>query len=143
MGAAHASGLVVDRDVELDVRETIWIFMHHAPFDTGLAAMDTIGMEPDDAARLGDVLSSHSRIKHLFFGHYHRPMSGLWRGIPFSSHCSMMQHCALDLVETTHVRAIFEEPQFAAVLASDDRAVVHYHDVASSAEADSMGPATG
>ena len=121
----------------------VWIFMHHAPFPTGLAAMDTIGLNAQASDRLGELLSAHGNVAHLFFGHYHRPMSGVWRGIPFSSHRSMMQQCALDLVEEAHIPAIFEEPQYAVVLASDDRTVVHYHDFASPAETASMGSATG
>lgn len=121
----------------------VWVCMHHAPFATGLAAMDTIGLDPRTAERFGTLLSEHRNIAHLFFGHYHRPMSGVWRGIPFSSHRSMMQQCALDLVEETHVPAIFEEPQYAVVLASDDRTVVHYHDFACKADIGSLGPAAG
>jgi 3',5'-cyclic AMP phosphodiesterase CpdA len=121
----------------------VWLFMHHAPFATGLAAMDTIGLEAQAADRLGALLSTHGNVAHLFFGHYHRPMSGVWRGIPFSSHRSMMQQCALDLVETSHVPAIFEEPQYAVILASTDQTVVHYHDFASRAQKGSMGPPTG
>lgn len=123
--------------------DPVWVCMHHAPFATGLAAMDTIGLDPRAAERLGAILSAHGQIAHLFFGHYHRPMSGVWRGIPFSSHRSMMQQCALDLVEETHVPAIFEEPQYAVVLASDDRTIVHYHDFACQADLESMGPAAG
>jgi 3',5'-cyclic AMP phosphodiesterase CpdA len=126
-----------------DKNSPVWVFMHHAPFPTGLAAMDTIGLEQQAAERLGAVLASHKSVRHLFFGHYHRPMSGVWRGIPFSSHRSMMQQCALDLVEQSHVSAIFEEPQYAVVLASDERTVVHYHDFAADADVGSMGPANG
>ncbi|MBI6630460.1 phosphodiesterase [Pontibaca salina] len=123
--------------------EPVRLFMHHAPFPTGLAAMDTIGLDPAAAERLGDILVAHGYVTHLFFGHYHRPMSGVWRGIPFSSHRSMMQQCALDLFQADHVPAIFEEPQFAVVLVSDAQTVVHYHDFASTAQRGSMGTATG
>lgn len=121
--------------------EPVWLFMHHAPFATGLAAMDTIGLDPGDAEALGDILTAHGRVEHLFFGHYHRPMSGQWRGIPFSSHRSMMLQCALDLTTRDHVPAICEEPQFAIVTAQLGLTVVHYHDFASGKPVISMGSA--
>ncbi|MCP9481791.1 phosphodiesterase [Shimia sp. CNT1-13L.2] len=121
----------------------VWIFMHHAPFATGLAAMDSIGLDRDAANKLGDLLTKHGNVAHLFFGHYHRPMSGVWRGIPFSSHRSMMLQCALDLVTEHEVNAIYEEPQYAVVLADDERTVVHYHDFAANAVRVSMGSASG
>ena len=121
----------------------VWIFMHHAPFATGLAAMDQIGLDRPSADALGVLLEAHGRVAHLFFGHYHRPMSGVWRGIPFSSHRSMMLQCALDLVVEDHVPAIREEPQYAVVLTDDDRTVVHYHDFAAQADLSSLGSPTG
>lgn len=119
------------------------VFMHHAPFATGLAAMDTIGLEAKSAEALGQLFDAHGNIQHLFFGHYHRPMSRVWRGVPFSSHRSMMLQCALNLSELELVSAIYEEPQFAVVLAHKDRTIVHYHDFAAAVEGANMGPASG
>ena len=123
--------------------DPIWIFMHQAPFATGLAAMDTIGLDPAAARALGEILATSGKVAHLFFGHYHRPMSGVWNGVPFSSHRSMMMQCALDLTEPTYVPAVYEEAQYSVVLTAREQTVVHYHDFASRAETASMGPATG
>lgn len=131
----HAGAFCIKRQVwlkevlnENSGPEPIWVFMHHAPFPTGLAAMDTIGLNPEDAHALGHLLTAHGGVEHLFFGHYHRPMSGRWRNITFSAHRSLMLQCALDLTTKEHVPAVPEEPQFAIVLAQQGATVVHYHD---------------
>ena len=121
----------------------VWLFMHHAPFATGIAAMDEIGLDAPSSRALADLVQAHGNINHLFFGHYHRPMSGAWRGIPFSAHRSMMVQCALILPPQDDVTAIHEEPQYAIVLTDEDRTVVHYHDFVSDAATESMGPANG
>lgn len=144
----HAGTLCEDRLQWLDAclgRHTgpVWLFMHHAPFATGLPAMDTIGLAADAALALEKILSKHANVAHLFFGHYHRPMSGVWNGIPFSTHRSMMLQCAMDLKTKTHVSAIFEEPQFAIITADSALTVVHYHDFDSSADTVSFGAADG
>ena len=117
----------------------VWLFMHHAPFATGLGAMDTIGMNDEDAGALAALLRAHGQVAHLFFGHYHRPMSGIWNGIPFSCHRSMMLQCALDFETVSHITAAAEEPQFAIILADDDRTIVHYHDFDSGKDLTSLG----
>ena len=121
----------------------VWLFLHHAPFATGLAAMDTIGMKDEDARALADLLRAHGRVEHLFFGHYHRPMSGVWNGIPFSSHRSMMLQCALDFDTVEHLPVLAEEPQIAIVLADDERTIVHYHDFDTGHEPSSLGAPHG
>ena len=60
----------------------VYIFMHHPPFDIGIPSLDRI--------RLLDVENFAAAIegadlRHIFFGHVHRPVSGSWRGIPYSA----------------------------------------------------------
>ena len=39
-----------------------------------------------ERAAFADIVKAHQdRIRHLFFGHVHRPISGNWMGIPFST----------------------------------------------------------
>src|SRR5262249_28940609 len=60
----------------------IFLFMHHPPFEGGRAMMDQIGLA--QPARFMEVVRPHrTRIRHLFFGHVHRAISGSWLGIPF------------------------------------------------------------
>jgi 3',5'-cyclic AMP phosphodiesterase CpdA len=63
--------------------DPVWIFMHHPPFDVGVAYMDRIKLEEPEA--FAEVLSHHGDIRHIFFGHVHRAAFVHWRGIPCTS----------------------------------------------------------
>ena len=60
----------------------VYIFMHHPPFAIHHALMDLIPL--DDGAGFGDLLKGHN-VRHIFFGHAHRTISGQWRGISYSA----------------------------------------------------------
>ncbi len=109
-------------------KKPVYIFMHHAPFDTGIPAMDLISLDKQHSIKLGDMLESHGQVKHLFFGHYHRPIAGQWRGIAFSTLRGTNHQGVLDLYQSDVISACFEEPQYCVVLLEDDRTLVHYHD---------------
>jgi 3',5'-cyclic AMP phosphodiesterase CpdA len=98
------------------------IFMHHAPFDIGHELMDLIKLE--DGEGFHKLLSGHN-IKHIFFGHAHRPTSGQWRGIPFSAVPSLAHQ--LPLSRTSVATVYSDEPaMYAVVLIEPDRTVVHF-----------------
>ena len=59
-----------------------YIFMHHPPFAIHHPLMDLIPLE--DGEGFGDLLSGHN-VRHIFFGHAHRTISGQWHGISFSA----------------------------------------------------------
>ena len=91
--------------------------------------MDRIGLS--DRAAFTETLSPHlHRVRHLFFGHLHRPMAGSWRGIPFSTVRSTCHQVALDLRGEGGLMGNLESPQFAVVLGDDQQLVVHLHDYA-------------
>lgn len=58
-----------------------FLFMHHPPMEMGLPFMDTIRLDTGD--ELAEIISANPQIKHLFFGHLHRPATGTWKGVPF------------------------------------------------------------
>lgn len=58
-----------------------FLFMHHPPFEMGLPFMDTIRLDVEH--ELGEIVQANRQIKHLFFGHLHRPATGTWLGVPF------------------------------------------------------------
>ena len=62
----------------------IYLFMHHPPFSVGLPCVDRLGLGTD-GERLAEVVAPYANIRHLFFGHVHRPITGSWRGIPYST----------------------------------------------------------
>lgn len=99
----------------------VFLFMHHPPFDIGHSLMDLIKLE--DAEAFYDIIKAHD-IRHLFFGHAHRPISGTWRGIPFAAPPSVNHQ--LPLVQGSVPTVYSDEPaMYAVVLAEGDRTVVH------------------
>ena len=59
-----------------------YIFMHHPPFYIHHPLMDLIPLE--DGEGFGDMLAGRN-VRHIFFGHAHRTISGQWRGISYSA----------------------------------------------------------
>ena len=108
--------------------EPVFLFMHHPPFAVGMRGMDDIRLADGDAFH--DMLAPHvSRIRHLFFGHLHRPVWGTWRGIPFSCMRGTNHQVALDLGGATdRVLGTRETPAYGIVLLSNDQVTVHMHD---------------
>ena len=60
----------------------VYIFGHHPPMPLGLPMLDDSRIEEGEA--LLDLLASHDCVRHCFFGHVHRPITGAARGIPFA-----------------------------------------------------------
>ena len=139
-GAADGSGILCERRLGwlastlANTEGPLFLAMHHPPFDTGIDAMDAIGLVQKPAFTA--VIEPHrARIRHLFFGHLHRPMCGAWRGVPFSTIRSTCHQVALVLGPQPGLAGNLEEPQYAVVLAHADQVVVHLHDYAAAAPA--------
>jgi Icc protein len=134
-GATDGSGILCERRLAwlaatlADTPGPLFLAMHHPPFDTGIDVMDAIGLVQKTA--FAAVIEPHrARIRHLFFGHLHRPICGAWRGIPFSTIRSTCHQVALILGSQPHMGGNLEEPQYAVVLINADQVVVHFHDYA-------------
>jgi 3',5'-cyclic-AMP phosphodiesterase len=105
----------------------VFIFMHHPPFPVGIQAMDEIALI--QRAEFAAVIKPYTaRIRHLFFGHVHRPMSGSWHGIPFSTLRGTNHQVWFDLDPASDHLASHEPPAYGVVLISQDTVVVHTHD---------------
>ncbi len=103
---------------------SVYLFMHHPPFDIGIRGLDAIRlMEPESFAEL---IADYSNIKHLFFGHVHRPVSGSWRGIPFSAIVSTNHQVAMDF-EAPGIIHSGGDPGYNVVLLDQDLSVIHMH----------------
>lgn len=99
----------------------IFLFMHHPPFDIGHSLMDLIKLE--EAETFHEAIKGHD-VRHLFFGHAHRPMSGVWRGIPFAALPALSHQLPLvgGSVPTVYSD---EPPMYGVVMVETDRTVVH------------------
>lgn len=104
----------------------VYLFQHHPPFPVGLRRMDEISLQ--ETARFAEILAGRRNIRHLFFGHLHRPIGGSWRGIPVTTMRATSHQVALDLVIEGRVPGSHEPPAYAVVLADDDQTIVHFHD---------------
>jgi len=103
----------------------VYLFMHHPPFDVALPDLDAIGMvEPEKFAAL---VARAGNVRHLFFGHVHRPISGLWRGIGFSTLYGTNHQVRLDFHGCGRLAFTSEPPAYSVVLIEPDLILVHTH----------------
>lgn len=103
----------------------IYLFMHHPPFDIGIPSLDR--MKLDDAASFTETLDARADIRHIFFGHVHRPLSGSWRGIPFSALPSTNHQIAADFETVSPMPYCHEPPAYAVVDLDTETTLVHVH----------------
>jgi len=104
----------------------VYLFMHHPPFAVGIPSLDRIALlEP---APLAAILEGRRNLRHLFYGHVHRPVCGSWRGIPVSTMRGLNHQVSFDLTGVDDVPHSHEPPAYAVVLIDDDHVVVHFHD---------------
>ncbi len=102
----------------------VFLFMHHPPFDIQMPCLDSIGLT--NKQEFAEIVRGHKNIRHLFFGHAHRPLSGNWNGISFSSLRGTNHQVGLDF-ETHKIIYVDEPPEYNVVFISDQTLVVHTH----------------
>jgi 3',5'-cyclic-AMP phosphodiesterase len=108
-------------------KKSAYLFLHHPPFDIGIPNVDRMRLLKGDNL-LAKTIAPFSNIKHLFFGHVHRPTAGSWFGIPFSSFRGTAHQVALKLNETPHLIRSHEPPAYGVVLLGTDTTVIHFND---------------
>lgn len=103
------------------------VFMHHPPFPVGVRTMDEIALK--QSAAFAEVIAPYrARIRHLFFGHVHRPISGSYGTIPFSTLRGTNHQVAFELDPAGEHLASHEPPAYSVVLVERETLVVHTHD---------------
>ena len=103
------------------------LFQHHPPFATGLRGMDRIRL--DNAEEEWAVIARTRRPDYLFLGHVHRPVFGLWRGIPFHIQRGLAHQIALRLGGSDENRGTHEGCDYAVVDVGPDGIVIHHRPV--------------
>ncbi len=104
----------------------VYLFIHHPPFEIGIPSLDRIRLL--EAGHLRGAIEPFDNIKHIFFGHVHRPIAGSWLGIPCSFVRGTNHQVALDFHTTRPVPKNHEPPAYAVVLLNSESVVVHMHD---------------
>jgi 3',5'-cyclic AMP phosphodiesterase CpdA len=103
-----------------------YLALHHPPLALGIPCMDVIALTQQKA--LGDMLLRHGSVRHMFFGHVHRPVHGTWNGIPFSTHRGLNHQVALTFEDVDGIPGTHEPPSYAVVTVTGATTIVHVHD---------------
>ena len=81
--------------------------------------------DPEPFAAVVAAFRGHADIRHIFFGHVHRPVSGSWRGIAFSALPSTAHQVALDFETVSPVPKTREPPAYGTILIEPAQTLVH------------------
>lgn len=106
----------LDERLTEDARPTLLAFHHH-PLPFGMPFMDDLFLEDQEA--LAAVLARHPQVRHLCFGHVHRPVSGQWAGRSFSTPGSVALPVALDGEHRTFIALSDEAPAYNVLQIND------------------------
>jgi Icc protein len=95
-----------------ETHQDVYIFMHHPPFEVGVPYMDRIKL--DEAEAFGRLVSNYKNVRHIFFGHVHRPVFLSWRGITCSA-CPGINHQIPLVAEAVSTKCSVEPPMYAVI----------------------------
>jgi len=123
----HKRGNWLSAQLEESGNEAVYLFMHHPPFNVGIPSLDRISLR-EDSKRIQKIVSDFSNIKHLFFGHVHRPVSGSWYGIPFTTLRGTNHQVQLDLNAENYLPYSHEPPAYCVIFLEKEQTTVHFHD---------------
>ncbi|MFT5392098.1 MAG: Icc protein [Gammaproteobacteria bacterium] len=82
------------------------LFMHHPPFDSGIAWMDKSAF--DGGPALAEIIRAHPQVKRIICGHLHRPITSEFAGVVTSVASSTCYQVHLDLAPSAVPQIIFE-----------------------------------
>ena len=86
-----------------------------------------LGQAEIDSEPFAELVVGRTNIKHLFFGHLHRALSGSWRGIPFSNVPGTNHQVELNFTKAGLVPGSHEPPAYGVVFVKPDVTLVHLH----------------
>ncbi len=104
------------------------LFMHHPPLDIGIPSLDRIGLVDKRGFAEAVEGAGAAPIRHIFFGHVHRPVSGSWRGIPYAALRSLVHQVPFDLVTERPVPYDHAPPAYNVIFLNAEDTVVHHHE---------------
>lgn len=102
----------------------VLLFQHHPPMTLSIPPMDAIRLRDDEAERA--VFERAGRKPdYLFMGHVHRPISGLWHGIPFHIQRALMHQVHHEFDQPGRIMGSIEAPDLAYVTVSAGNILIH------------------
>lgn len=99
----------LERALAADTEKPVVIFMHHAPFLTGIRHMDEIGLT-EGAGRLAELVRQHGKVERILLGHYHRAIDTLFAGTLATVAPGVAHQVAFDLDPAHEGALVFEPP---------------------------------
>jgi len=117
----------LESELSLNQELPTMVFCHHPPGKLFLPMQDQA--QDDYGDKLLDILCTAPNVRHLFFGHVHRPVSGNFRGLNFTA----LQSTALQVPlpypdwDWNSFDPAEEAPAIGIVYMSTDSVVVHSH----------------
>ena len=84
------------------------VFMHHPPFATGIAAMDGMGLDGNEA--LAAVIRGHPQVERITCGHLHRTIVRRFAGTVACTCPATAHQIALDLPPAQRLATVMEPP---------------------------------
>lgn len=88
------------------------IFMHHPPFDCGIAYLDGARLNKGEQ-RLSELVRKHGNVERIVCGHVHRPIHVRWAGTIASTAPSTAHQATLDLRPIDTLTMTMEPPGIA------------------------------
>lgn len=103
-------------------KSPVFLFLHHPPVTLGIPDLDDLRLR--QSAELAEVLRRHGNVRHMFFGHVHRPAWGVWQDVPFTTLPSTNHQSALVFERLDGILDSHEPPAYAVVRADANGDVV-------------------
>ena len=91
---------------------TTLLFMHHPPFDVGIAALDADRLR-EGGERLAALVRTHGNVERVLCGHVHRPIQVRWAGTMASIAPSTAHQASLDLRDGAKLSMTMDPPGIA------------------------------
>ncbi len=114
----------LDRELKDAGDRNVYVFGHHPPFPIRIPMMDAIQIA--EASAMVDILTRYGNVRHYFFGHVHRPVSGSFHGIPFSTLYGTNHQVDLDFVNPKFdADTVLEPPAYNVVFLEPNLTLVH------------------
>lgn len=88
---------------------TTMLFMHHPPFDVGIAPFDSARLV-EGGDRLEALVRAHGNVERVLCGHVHRPIQVRWAGTMASIAPSTAHQATLDLREGARLSMTMDPP---------------------------------
>ena len=101
-----------------------YIFLHHPPFEIGISYVDHIKLVEVEA--FAETIAIAKNLRHIFYGHVHRMTYVNWRGISFTSLCSLSHHIPLN-PNSTESPFCDEAPAYGVVETTNDQLTINFN----------------